>query len=206
MTRTLAPLALGLAASLVALPALAQTQPPTAATADGVTLGGPQIPGVCFLSQQAVFLNAKVGLAATARLQQLHQQTETEIGGLNSPIEAEAKALDAKRATLAPAVFQQKQQALAARYQRLRDLAAQRDREIEATRVKALNQIGAWERPAIADAYKAHACGLLLDRGTVLGGNMAGDLTAAVVQGLDARVTTITFDREILPPQTQPAQ
>jgi hypothetical protein len=27
---------------------------------------------------------------------------------------------------------------------------------------------------------------------------MGGDLTAAVVQGLDAKITTITFDRETL--------
>jgi hypothetical protein len=35
---------------------------------------------------------------------------------------------------------------------------------------------------------------------------MAGDLTPAVVQGLDARITTITFEREALPPQTAPSR
>jgi hypothetical protein len=50
----------------------------------------------------------------------------------------------------------------------------------------------------IAQAYGAHGCGLLIDRNSVLGGNKSGDLTGAVVQGLDARITTITFERESL--------
>jgi hypothetical protein len=53
----------------------------------------------------------------------------------------------------------------------------------------------------IAAAYKARGCGLLFDRNSILGGNMAGDITAAVIQGLDAKITTITFEREVLPAQ-----
>ena len=44
-----------------------------------------------------------------------------------------------------------------------------------------------------------HRCGLLLDRDSVLGGNMANDLTPEVVQGLDRKTTSITFDLEPLP-------
>ena len=54
-------------------------------------------------------------------------------------------------------------------------------------------------QPVIANVYKSRGCGLLLDRNAVLGGNMSNDLTAAVVQGLDASVTTISFERENLP-------
>ena len=106
--------------------------------------------------------------------------------------------LEAQRASLKPAEFQQKQQALAARIKALQDKAALRSREIEATLEKALARIGAELQPVIAQVYGQRGCGLLIDRNTILGGNMGGDLTAAVVQGLDARITTITFDRENL--------
>ncbi len=163
-----------------------------------VAMGGNPVPGVCMLSQQAVLTNAKVGQAATARLQTLAQQAQAEITADKTPIEADVKALQAQRATLKPAEVQQKERALAARAQALQQKANLRQREIEATREKALAQISADAQPVIAAVYKSRDCGLLVDRGTVLGGNMANDLTPAVVTGLDAKIGTITFDRENL--------
>jgi len=133
-------------------------------------------------------------------LQQLTQESRDEVASIDKPIEAEAKALQAKRATLAPAVVQEKQQALQARYNQMQALASQRDHEITATRDKVLGEVATYEGPVISDVYKARDCGLLLDRNAVLGGNMGGDLTAAVIQGLDAKITTLSFGRESLPP------
>ncbi|MNO05280.1 hypothetical protein D3C81_2266030 [compost metagenome] len=62
-------------------------------------------------------------------------------------------------------------------------------------------------QPAIAQVYAAKSCGLLLDRNSALGGNFANDLTADVVQALDGRLSTITFERERLPQApAQPAR
>ena len=163
-----------------------------------VALGGNPVPGVCMLSQQAVLTNAKVGLAATARLQAIAQQAQAELTADKTPIEADAKALEAQRATLKPADLQQKERALAARAQALQQKANLRQREIEVTREKALARISADAQPVIQAVYKSRDCGLLVDRSSVLGGNMANDLTPAVVTGLDAKITTITFDRENL--------
>jgi Skp family chaperone for outer membrane proteins len=189
-----------LLASILALsaaaPALAQTA--AAPAPAGQPLGGALIPGVCLLSQPAVFANAKAGVAASARLKQLSEQAQTEVDGERTPIEAEAKALDAD-AKIKPADKTAKAQALNTRFQALQEKAALRSREIEATRQKALARIGAEEQSVIAQVYKAHNCGLLFDRGSVLGGNMGGDLTADVVKGLDIKISTITFDRESLP-------
>ncbi len=194
----------GLFAALCATPVLAQsTAPAPSPPAPGPNvspLGGPQIPGLCLLSQQAVFANAKIGLAAAARLTQLTEQTQAEINVERQSVETEAKSLEAQRSSLTPVQAQKKQQALAGRVKALQDKAALRSREIELTRQKALNRIGDELRPVLAQVYAARGCGLLIDRGSVLGGNMAGDLTAAAVQGLDARITTITFDREIVAP------
>lgn len=162
-------------------------------------LGGPAVAGVCLLSQQAVLANAKAGVAASARLKQLADQAQAEVDGERGPIQADAKALAAQKAGLKPAEFQQREQALGTRLTALQQKADQRSREIEATRVKALGRIATEAQPVIAAVYKARGCGLLIDRGTVLGGNMAGDLTAAVVQGLDAKLASLTFERETLP-------
>jgi len=181
--------------------ALASTAPAPTSPA----LGGPKVAGVCLLSQQAVVANAKVGLAATARLKQLADAAQAEVDAERKPIEDEAKTLEAQRATLKPAEFQQRQQALGTRLQAVQQKASQRSHEIEATREKALGQIAAAAQPLIATAYKAKGCGLLIDRSSVLGGNMEGDLTAAVVQALDTAMPTISFNRENLPAQTASA-
>lgn len=191
-----------LACTLIAvLPAPAFAQSPAAAPA----LGGNPVPGVCLLSQQAIFANAKIGVAALARLTQLGQEAQAEIDAEKRPIDAEVQAYQTEQAKLTPAQRQSREQALGPRVQAVQVKAQQRGREIEATRAKTLGRISTEAQPVIASVYKARGCGLLLDRNSVLGGNLTNDLTAAVVQGLDAKISTITFNRETLPAQTPTA-
>jgi Skp family chaperone for outer membrane proteins len=165
------------------------------------TFGGPAIQGVCFLSREAVFTNAKVGKVATTRLQQLTQQAQSQIQAEGAPITADLTAYRAQAASLKPEERQTREQALNQRVQKVQADEALLGREIEATRIKAMERIAQEIQPVVATAYTAKGCGLLLNREAVLGGNMANDLTAAVVQGLDAKITTISFDRETLPAQ-----
>jgi Skp family chaperone for outer membrane proteins len=65
--------------------------------------------------------------------------------------------------------------------------------------VKALQRISEEAQPLIAQVYARHNCGLLLDRNVVLGGNMANDLTAEVVQALDSKLTTVPVSIEAAP-------
>lgn len=189
-----------LALASTTTPALqARAEAPAApAAAAAPVLGGPAIAGVCLLSRAVVFATAKVGVAATARLQQLTQQAQAEIDAERAPIEADAKALQAEQATLTPAIREQRTQALAQRLRAVEQKAALRRREIEATREKAMGRIIAAMQPLVAQVYQAHGCGLLLDRTAVIGGNLANDLTPAVVKDLDAKITTISFEREAL--------
>lgn len=170
--------------------------PASAQPAGSEALGGPLLPGVCLLSREAVFANAAVGKAANSRLQELARAAQAEIDTARTPLEAEAKALEAAQAS---AQSQQKREALATRWQALQVKAAHNGREIEATRAKALERIANEAQPVIAAVYGAHKCGLLLDRAAVLGGNLGNDLTAEVVQGVDARIKAISFERERLP-------
>ena len=169
-------------------------------------LGGPVIAGVCLLSREAIYANAAVGRAATARLQELSRAAQGEIDAQRTPLETEARTLETQRASLSADQLRQRQEALGRRLQALQQAAAQGSREIEATRAKALERIANEAQPVIAQVYRQKNCGLLFDRGALLGGNFANDLTADVVRGLDARIQTITFDRERLPaPAATPA-
>ncbi len=173
--------------------AAAQTPAPAPA---GQPLGGPVIPGVCLLSREAIFANAAVGKAASTRLQELTRAAQAEIDAERKPLEAEAKALEPLPDN---AQNKPKREALATRWQALQVKAAHNSREIEATRAKALERIANDAQPVIAQVYGQKKCGLLFDRNSALGGNFANDLTADVVRTLDAKVTTISFERERLP-------
>ncbi|MBO9579607.1 MAG: OmpH family outer membrane protein [Sphingobium sp.] len=187
-----------LALTTVATTAHAQTAAPAGGQA-AQGLGGPTIPGVCLLSRQAVMANAKVAVAASDRLRALTQQAQQEIDGERQPVETDIKAFNAEAAKLPETQRLQRQQALQARLQPIEAKTRLRAREIDATREKALERISTELQPVVAQVYKQRQCGLLIDRNSVIGGNMANDLTAAVTQGLDAKISTITFNRETLP-------
>ncbi len=188
------------AALLLPIASIASAQP----APNAQPLGGPVVAGMCLLSREAVFANAAVGKAASARLQDLTQAVQAEIAKQRGPLETEAKALEGQPDT---AQTKPRREALATRWQALQQLAAHNSREIEATRAKALERISNEAQPVIAQVYGQKKCGLLFDRNAALGGNFANDLTADVVRGLDARIQTITFERERLPQQqSAPAQ
>lgn len=183
-----------LAVLLIATPALAQQPAPPAPA-----LGGTPIPGLCLLSTEAIYANALVGKAATARLQQLATQAQAEIDAERKPIDADIATFRSQEASLTPEQRAQRQAPLAARLQAIEAKAQLRSREIEATRQKARERISTEAQSVIAQVYSQFKCGLVIDRNTVLGGNMANDLTPGVVRGLDAKIQTITFNREVLP-------
>lgn len=184
--------------TLIAALALATLSGPAFAQGPSESLGGAPVPGVCLLSQQAILVNAKVGVAVSQRLQQLRTQAQAEVNTDRAPIDADLKVLQAKAPKMKPNDLQKDQATLQARYQVVQTKADQRTRQIEAARQKAIQRVEAESQSVISAIYKAHGCGLLLDRNAVLGGNMSGDLTAEVVKALDAKITSLAFDLEPL--------
>jgi len=193
-TRFLHLFALGL--GLAPLTALAAQD---ASTPANQGLGGPAVPGLCLLSREGVIANAAVGKATLARLKQITDAAQAEVDAERRPIENDAKAFQAEAPQLSAEQRKTREQALSARLQAVRAKTEQRSREIDATRAKALQRVSTELQPVVAQVYKQHGCGLLVDRNSVLGGNMDNDLTAAVVKALDAKITTISFNRESLP-------
>ncbi|RDS81723.1 OmpH family outer membrane protein [Dyella monticola] len=166
---------------------------------NGPPMSGPVVSGVCFLSREAIFANAKVGKAATDRLKQLAAQAQSDIDAERKPLDADVQSYRSQASSLTADQRQSREQALSERVQKVQADQTLRGRELEATREKAFNQIAQYAQPVISDAYRNKGCGVLLDRNMVLGGNMTNDLTPLVIQGLDAKVTTISFNLEQLP-------
>lgn len=157
---------------------------------------GPLVPGVCLLSNQGVVSRAKIGVAASARLEQLTHASQTEFNGEKASLEARAKALSAKRATLPPAQLQAQGQALNQRYQALQAQASVRSGQLDAARARATARVIDAAQPFVVQAFAAHGCGLLLAREAVLGGNLGNDLTGEVVTAMDAKATPIAIELE----------
>lgn len=188
-----------LAASLVAAAGLSIVPALPARAAD---LGGNPVAGVCMLSREAVFAQSKVGQAASQRLGQLAEQARTQLENQRKPLDADLKAFQQKAPSLSEAQRKQQGEALQQRLQTFRGQAGELDQRIQLTRGKAMQRIGQEAEPVVASVYKSHNCGLLLDRDSVLGGNMTNDLTPGVVKGLDGKITTISFNLEPLPSNT----
>ncbi|HET6806525.1 MAG TPA: OmpH family outer membrane protein [Frateuria sp.] len=185
-----------LVASLVAAAGFSIIPVSAARAAD---LGGTAVPGVCMLSREAVFAQSKVGQAASQRLGQLAQQARTQLDNQRKPLDADLQSFQQKAGSLSESDRKSQGQALQQRMQAYRSEAGELDQRIQLTRGKAMQRIGQDAEPIVASVYKNHHCGLLLDRDSVLGGNLTNDLTSDVVQGLDRKVTTISFNLEPLP-------
>jgi Skp family chaperone for outer membrane proteins len=146
------------------------------------------------VSREQIFAQSLVGQAASGRLKQLGQKAQSNLEAQRRKLEADAKALQAKEAVTPPADVQRRQQQLQGRAQGLQVEAGQAQRELEATRAKVMGLIEEAVQPVILSVYQSKGCGLLLSRDAVLGGN------------LDAKMTTLTFEREHLPPAATPTR
>lgn len=186
-----------LAAALIAVTGLSIVPVSSARAAD--ELGGNPVAGMCLLSREAIFAQAKVGKAASQRLEQLAEQARSQIAAQRKPLDADIQSFQQKSASLSDAQRQQQGAALQKRMQTFQAQARELGERIQLTRAKAMQRIGEDAKPILASSYKSHQCGLLLNRDSALGGNMANDLTADVVHGLDRKITTISFNLEPLP-------
>jgi outer membrane protein len=184
----------GLAALATASGAFAQAAPPAAPP---VTHGAP-IAGVCIFSSQRAVATSAVGKAVDARLKAIIAQVNAELTAERTSLDNDAKALDAKKATLDQSALEQQAAALQVRANAWQRKGQQRQREVEATEQKQLARVYQELDPAIRQAYQAKTCAILIERESVLLGNPAMDITDGVVAAVDARIKTLTFDRERL--------
>jgi Skp family chaperone for outer membrane proteins len=159
------------------------------------------VPGVCVLSREGIVGASTVGKFVQTRLGQLSSQANAELTGEQSSIQAAAKDLETKKATLAPAAYQQQGAALQQRADALQQKAQLRDRELQATEQKAVQRVLLEASPLVGDQVKAKNCGVVFDANSILAANPAMDLTPGVIAALNAKITQFDFDREHLDAQ-----
>jgi outer membrane protein len=202
--RTLTIAALLVAAS--AAPVLAAPAPPAApATAPAsppmAPPSGTPIPGMCVFSYDKVIGDSQVGKAYIARLQQLASQAEAELAPERTTLQSDAQALEGQRATLPPAQFQQRAEAMNQRIQAYGAKEQLRGQELDQTRTVQLQRIVvSGVNPLLGGVWATRRCAIVLDASSVLDTNSAMDITGDVVAQLNTRMPTITFDRERVNP------
>lgn len=187
----------GVVAIAISTSAMAQTAPAAAPAAPAITHGA-AIPGVCIFSSQRAVSSSQVGAAVNARLQTIISQVNAELSSERTAIDNEAKALEPKKATMEQGAFEQQAAALQVKANSWQRKGQLRQKEVEATEQKALQRVYQELDPAIKQVYQQRTCGLLVDRESVLLANPAMDITDSVVTALNARIKTLTFDRERL--------
>ncbi|WP_158917002.1 OmpH family outer membrane protein [Caulobacter sp. S45] len=162
---------------------------------------GPAIAGICFYSNNIAMGTSVVGKAMAERMQQLRAQAAAELSAEQTSLQNDEKALAAKRSTMSPDQFAQQAQPMGQREQALNQKADTRTRELQATYAHQQQRIGVVVEPIVRTIYEQRHCSVLLNGEAVMAGNPAMDLTEEVVKGLNAKMTTITFDRESAPAQ-----
>ena len=188
-----APLVLTLTMIAAGTPGLAQTPPAAANTM------GPPVPGVCLFAREVALGTSKAGLAANARMRQLSQQVQAELAPEQLVIANESAVLATNGARMAPADFQQRTVTLQKRAAAFAELQRARSEQIQRTRSLAIAEIVKPIDAVLAPIAVSHHCSVLFERGTTYGFNAAMDLTPVVIQQVDARLPTLTFN--LAPPE-----
>jgi Skp family chaperone for outer membrane proteins len=194
----------GLAASAL-IPAgsiAAQTTGATAPAAAPIRQG-PPITGYCVFSINEVLGASKVGQAVVGRLKVLTSQVQAELQPEADSIRSDERTMESTQATTDAATLQAKRANLDLRVANYEKRAQLRQQEMQATQQKQFGVILKELDPIMRDLYQQHSCSLLIDgdQGGVRLVNPAMDLSPQAVAGLDARIQTLTFDREHLDAQ-----
>jgi len=185
-------------AAAAAAPAPAAPAAPAAAPAAPTPPTGAPIPGVCVFSAERTIGDSSVGKAFQARMQQLTQQVQAELQPERTQLQTDAQQLQGQQASLAADVFQQRANALNQRIQAYQAKEEQRAQELDATQQKNLGRIAAEIQPLLTSVYNNRKCAMVLNADGVIAVNPAMDISGDVTTQLNARMSTITFDRERL--------
>jgi len=175
---------------------VSQSEPVQAASADTVS------PRICMFSRDNVLQQSVVGQKGSQRLQQLAQEAQKAVAKRRQSLAEDIKAFNAKADTLKDDDRQRQGRALQQRQRALKQQVQQLDARIRYTRSVVTKRINNEIDPLLDDSYENHGCNLLLASDAVLKGNPDHDLTADVVEALDAEIKTIQFDLLALPKQS----
>jgi Skp family chaperone for outer membrane proteins len=174
------------------------------APAANVPTYGPPLTGVCIFSRDTALGTSQAGVSANQQLQQISKTLEAGLTPERDAIAKEDQTLTAEKAKLSAADYQKRAAALQKRAQAYTNMVQARNAQFTQTRDKATDQIATAVTPLLVASITEHHCSLVLERGGIYGANAAMDLTADVIQKLNAALPTVAVS--LAPPQAGPAQ
>lgn len=182
-------------ASLLPAAAVAQAQGGTPIT------HGAAVPGLCVIYNQQILVQSAAGQAVAARMQQLGNEVEGELAPFATTLQSEAQALQAGASTIPAEQLQQRRAALQQRAQEAQQLEQTRTNELRYTLARQREAIATAVEPIMIAVYQERGCSILIERENAYIVNPAMDLTATVIERLNAQLPTLTFNRMAVPVQ-----
>ena len=181
----------------VAAPAPAPAAAPAPATAPPLR--------IVVLDRSLIMQRSAAGKEMVAQLQNLSKAADTEFKGQTAQLQTEATQLQQQLAILAADARDQKEKEFGAKEQALQTRMAQRQADLQATVVKASQQIDAALEPIIVTIMKERAATLVLDRAAVMMGTGDMDITQVAMDRLDKAMPHIKVDLVSAPAIAAPA-
>lgn len=164
------------------------------------------VAGVCMYSNDSVLTQSKLGQNATKRLQALTHEVQAQIQKDSEPLAKRVQAFQKKADDLSDKDRQKQQKQLQQSQQALQQEVRILKARLNYTNQAVTQSINKKIEPLVEEAYAAHDCGVLFNRGAILKGNQGNDLTPDVIGALDKQSSTINFNLLELPKQTQQKQ
>jgi outer membrane protein len=137
------------------------------------------------IDRNAIVQRSAAGKEMLAQMQNFSRAAETQFKGEQTQLQTEATQLQQQMAILAADVRDQKEKEFTAKEQGLQTRVAQKQADLQATVVKAEQQIEVALEPIVIAIMRERFGTLVLDRGAVFMGTADMDITQTAIDRLD---------------------
>ncbi|MGQ0565086.1 MAG: OmpH family outer membrane protein [Gemmobacter sp.] len=148
----------------------------------------PAPPPVLVINQDAMFEQSAFGRGAQARLEAASSALVAENREIEGALEAEERALTARRATLPPAEFRALAEAFNVKVEGIRKAQDTKSRSITRARDEDRQRFFAAAAPVLAEILRERRAVVVLDQSQVVLSLDRIDITAEAIARLDARI------------------
>ena len=183
------------ASASVALTAVVAFAAQASAQTSTPPVTGPVLPGICVFNPARAVGGSTIGKYVTSRLNEIGQQVNAELQAEQAQLQTDAKALQAKQATLTKEQYQSQGEALQVRAGAFQRKVQLRDKEMQETQSKAVQQIAQSMGPIAIQVFQQRGCSVLLNTDALYLYVPGAELTDTVIAGLNAKMTTLAVER-----------
>ena len=146
---------------------------------------------IAVVDLQVIIRDSKAAAGVRAAIDKQGKAFQAEITKEESSLQTEQQQLEQQRASLAPEDFRKKSEQFQQKVNAARQSAAQRRQQLQQMEVGGMSQVQTALNATVADVAKARSISLVLIKGAVLYNLPAFDITAEVLQKLDARLPAV---------------